>query len=442
MPKCGVLLADGNWNNGDNAGVTYRNSNNDASNTNHDIGTHVELRSLSSPEQRFNLTVRSNTRHRDQDVSNVSESFLQSQGGSGIEMKRLNNLLEQIIDPENIALAHHNAKRGKSDYAEVQMVEKDKEYFLGKIYKMLKERTFTTAPYKNRTIFDSGKIRAISKLPYYPDRIVQHAIMNIIQPVWDKVFIYDCYAAIPGKGIHLGLKRLRGFLRDKENTQYCLKFDIRKYYPSVSHAILMSLIERKIKCKDTLCLLENVIRSPGGEKGIPIGNYLSQYFANIYLNWFDHWLKEEKNVSYYIRYCDDGVILDGSKERLNLLLAEITDYFHSLKLDLNPKTQIFPVDKRGIDFLGYRSFRTYTLLRKYSVKRLKSRIRLIKKQSNNLAPQAILSSIMSYTGWIKHCNGYNLLTKLVLENEPVRQAMEQASVNLAMRNPLRRLANG
>jgi len=83
MPKCGVLLADGNWNNGDNAGVTYRNSNNDASNTNHDIGTHVELRSLSSPEQRFNLTVRSNTRHRDQDVSNVSESFLQSQGGSG-----------------------------------------------------------------------------------------------------------------------------------------------------------------------------------------------------------------------------------------------------------------------------------------------------------------------------------------------------------------------
>src|ERR1035437_2762817 len=195
-------------------------------------------------------------------------------------MKRFNNLFEQIIDPTNIALAHHNAKKGKSQYAEVQMVDKDKERYLSQIQKMLENKTFTTAPYKNKTVFDTGKIREISKLPYYPDRIVQHAVMNVLQPIWDKVFIRDSYAAVPGKGIHLGLARLRGFLQDTENTQYCLKFDIRKYYPNIDHSILMSLIERKIKCKDTLWLLNDVVKSPGGTKGIPIGNYLSQYFAN------------------------------------------------------------------------------------------------------------------------------------------------------------------
>jgi hypothetical protein len=371
-------------------------------------------------------------------VAQVKASYEQSKG----KMKRYNNLFEQIIDPGNIALAHHNAQKGKSNYTEVQMVDKNKERYLGEIHTMLRDKTFTTAQYKNKTVFDTGKIRDVSKLPYFPDRIVQHAVMNIIQPIWDKVFIYDCYAAVRGKGIHAGLKRLRGFLRDNENTQYCLKFDIRKYYPSVNHDILMSLLERKIKCKDTLWLLEDVVKSPGGEKGIPIGNYLSQYFANIYLNWFDHWLKEDKQVAYYIRYCDDGVILDGSKDRLNLLLGEITDYFHALKLELNPKTQIFPVDKRGIDFLGYRSFRDYTLLRKYSAKRLKARIKLIQNGGQRLEPQSIISSIMSYAGWIKHCNGHHLLTKLILENKPVREAMDRASAKLEIRNPLWRLANG
>lgn len=209
-------------------------------------------------------------------------------------MKRYGKLFNKIVDLNNIALAHKNAKKGKSHYAKVREVEKDPERYIQDI---LVNKTFTTSKYKTKLIHEP-KERIIYKLPYFPDRIIHHAIMNVIQPIWDKVFIYDLYSAIPGKGLHAGISRLRQFLKDRENTQYCLKFDIKNFYPSISHDILFELVRRKIKCKDTLWLLEDIIRSPGGNKNLPIGNYLSQYFGNIYLNWFDHWLKEEKGMKY------------------------------------------------------------------------------------------------------------------------------------------------
>jgi len=354
-------------------------------------------------------------------------------------MKRYGNLFGRIIDIDNIALAHKNAKKGKSHYAEVQEVEKEPERYIKEIHDMLANKTFTTSKYKTKVIYEPKK-RIIYKLPYFPDRIVHHAVMNIIQPIWDKVFIYDLYSAIPGKGLHAGVLRLRQFLKDKENTQYCLKFDIKNFYPSVDHDILLELVKRKIKCKDTLWLLEDIIRSPGGNKNLPIGNYLSQYFGNIYLNWFDHWLKEEKRIKYYIRYCDDGVILHKSKEVLNELLKEIEEYLReNLELELNPKTQIFPVDVRGIDFLGYRSFRNYTLLRKSSATRFKRKIRFIEQNHENLEPQHIISSIMSYCGWIRFCDGHHLLKKYVLENNNIIEIMDKASKTLNITNPILKL---
>jgi retron-type reverse transcriptase len=289
-------------------------------------------------------------------------------------MKRYNSLFAKIVNLDNIKLAHKKAKKGKAHYIEVQQIEKNPEEYLLEIQDILINKTFKTAKYQTKTIFEPKK-RTIYKLPYFPDRIVHHAIMNVMQPLWDKVFIYDLYSAIPGKGLHRGVKRLHNFMKDEENTMYCLKFDIRNFYPSINQNILYKLVARKIKCKDTLWLLEDVIHSPDGKVNLPIGNYLSQYFSNIYLNQFDHWLKEVKGMKYYIRYCDDGVILHKSKEVLNLLLAEIKRYFgDKLELKLNSKTQIFPVDKRGIDFLGYRSFRNYTLLRKSSANRFKAMI--------------------------------------------------------------------
>jgi len=351
-------------------------------------------------------------------------------------MKRTGNLFQQIVDFDNVALAHHKAKLGKSHYSEVQLVESNLDYYLKQVCEMLKNKTFTTSKYITKTIYEP-KERVIYKLPYYPDRIIHHAVMNIIQPIWDEVFIRDCYSAIPGKGLHAGFLRLREFLRDEPNTRYCLKFDIKKYYPSINHDILLSLVERKIKCKNTLWLLEDVIRSPGGEVNIPIGNYLSQYFANIYLNWFDHWLKEEKGIAYYVRYSDDGVILHKDKEFLQSLLYEVTDYLDTkLKLQLNHKTQIFSVDKRGVDFLGYRSFRDYTLLRKSSTKRFKRKLRFIESNSDTLEPNHIISSVMSYLGWLRYCDSYNLRRTFIYDSN-ILQITDGAAEKLNIENPVR-----
>lgn len=351
-------------------------------------------------------------------------------------MKRYGNLFQKIVDLDNIGLAHKNAKKGKRHYSEVREVEGNPEQHIREIHDMLINRTFTTAKYRTKIIHEP-KTRIIYKLPYFPDRIIHHAVMNVIQPIWDKVFIYDLYSAIPGKGLHKGVLKLRYFMRDDESTRYCLKFDIRNFYPSVNHDILIGLVKRKIKCEDTLWLLEDIIRSPGGGTNIPIGNYLSQYFGNIYLNRFDHWLKEEKQMKYYIRYCDDGVILHKSKEVLNNLLEEIETYLReNLQLKLNPKTQIFPVDTRGIDFLGYRSFRDYTLLRKSSATRFKRKIRFIERNCGELEPQHIISSIMSYCGWIKFCDGHHLLKTHILENESILEIMDGSSKILNINNPL------
>lgn len=354
-------------------------------------------------------------------------------------MKRYGNLFSKIVDSDNIALAHKNAKKGKGYYVEVQEVEKDPERYIQEIQDMLVNKTFTTAKYKTKHIHEP-KERIIYKLPYFPDRIVHHAVMNIIQPIWDNVFIYDLYSAIPGKGLHAGVLRLRQFLKDRENTQYCLKFDIKSYYPSINHDILFELVKRKIKCKDTLWLLEDVIRSPEGDTNLPIGNYLSQYFGNIYLNWFDHWIKEEKEMRYYARYCDDGCLLHKNKEVLNTILDEIRIYLNdNLQLELNPKTQIFPVDIRGIDFLGYRSFRNYTLLRKSSATKFKRKIRFIEQNHEELEPQHIISSIMSYCGWIRFCNGHHLLQKYVVENDNLIEIMVESSKALNINNPILKL---
>ena len=357
-------------------------------------------------------------------------------------MKRYGNLYPLITNYDNLVLAHLNARRGKTSTDEVQKVDKEPMKYLKEIQRLLISKEFTTSPYKQFLIHEP-KTREISKLPYFPDRIVQHAVMNVLGPLWDKTFIPDIYSAIPGRGIHAGLRRLRLFLKNERGTRHCLQFDISKFYPSVDHDILMHLIERKIKCPETFWLLEDIVRSPESGRGIPIGNYLSQYFANIYLDRFDHWLKEVLKVRYYIRYADDGVILDASKVRLNAIHKAIGVYFkNNLRLSLNPKTQIYPVDARGIDFLGYRTFRGYTLLRKRSVRAFKSKLAAIKKHWPGLPPQHVVSTIMARVGWIKHCNGHNLIQSTLVGDQTILAIMEEASAALGFKNPLKKMIGG
>ncbi len=317
-------------------------------------------------------------------------------------MKRYGNLYQQIYNIENIKLAHKNARKGKLHYSEVIKVDSNPSYYFNKIHNMLKNKTFKNSYYDIFIKKDNGKDREIYKLPYFPDRIIHHAIMQIIEPIWKKSLINDTYSSIKGRGIHKGVERIKEALKDTDNTKYCLKLDIRKYYPSVNNIILKKVIRNKIKDKELLWLLDNIIDSA---PGIPIGNYLSQYFANLYLSKFDHWVKEILKIKYYFRYCDDLVILSDSKEKLHVIFKKINDYFiNILKLTIKKNYKIFPTTT-GIDFLGYKFYSKYTLIRK----RIKNNC-FKKLKSRNI--KKLQKSMSSYYGWFIHCNSHNLRTKI------------------------------
>lgn len=232
-----------------------------------------------------------------------------------------------------------------------------------------------------------------------------------MESIWRKVFIKNTYSSIRGRGIHKCVKDLYKDLHNNvEETQYCLKLDIRKFYPSIDHEILYSIIQKKIKDKWLLTLLKGIIDSA---EGVPIGNYLSQFFANLYLTYFDHWIKEEVKCKYYYRYADDIVILDNNKSRLRNILIAIKFYFHNiLKLQLKPNYQIFPTEKHGIDFVGYIFRHKHILLRK-SIKA--KMLRLVNLYLNKKISKSTFESRMtSYRGWLKFCNSKHISN--IIEN--------------------------
>jgi retron-type reverse transcriptase len=316
-------------------------------------------------------------------------------------MKRINNLYDKICSIENLRLADSIARKGKLNKPDIIEHDKNKEKNIQDLHEELKAKTYITSEYTIFKIYER-KERVIFKLPYR-DRIVHHAVMNILEPIFVSTFTVDTFSCIKKRGIHAAGRAVVKALKYIPGTRYCLKLDITKFYPSVDHSVLKQLLRKKIKDTDLLWLLDGIIDSADG---LPIGNYLSQYFSNFYLTYFDHWIKEEKKVKYYFRYADDMVILADNKPCLHQLLFEISKYLQeNLRLEVKDNYQVFPVKDRGIDFVGYVFFHTHVLLRK-SIKQ--SFARMLGRNKN---PQ----SIASYKGWAKHCNSKNLVKKLLNE---------------------------
>ena len=317
-------------------------------------------------------------------------------------MKRIGNLYSQITDPENLRMADLRARKGKLMQPGVQEHMENEQGNLEILRDLLINKTYKTSAYTTFTVYEP-KERLVYRLPYFPDRITHHAIMRVLEQIFVSTFTADTYSCIKGRGIHAAAENLKCALKDVDRTVYCLKLDIQKFYPNIDHDVLKSLLRRKFKDQDLIWLLDEIIDS---SEGLPIGNYLSQYFANFYLTYFDHWIKERKGVQYYFRYADDIVILSPSKAYLHNILAEIREYLEvKLKLKIKKNYQVFPVEARSIDFVGYRFYHSHVLLRK-SIKQ--NFARMLARRKNK-------ASIASYSGWAKHCNSRNLLNTLLHE---------------------------
>jgi retron-type reverse transcriptase len=330
----------------------------------------------------------------------------------------MRDLYKEILDFPNIYRAYLDARKCKRYRSSILKFGCNIEENLFVIKRDLSDKTYKHGTYREFVISDSKK-RNIKAAPFR-DRVVHHALCNIIEPILDKGFIYDSYACRNGKGTHSAVKRLEKFIRSASADQkknpsriFCLKCDISKYFDSVDQEILINILRKKIGDSNVLWLVEEIIKS--SQRGIPIGNLTSQLFANVYLNELDHYVKRILKEKHYIRYMDDFLILGKDKKKLAEEREKIRFFLEdNLKLILHPKkSEIFPVDK-GVDFLGYVIKGNKRYLRKSTVKRF---IRKRKKYSvmhikGKISIDAIERVNNSWKGYAKFANSYMLLKKL------------------------------
>jgi retron-type reverse transcriptase len=286
-------------------------------------------------------------------------------------MEKLDNIYDKVVAKDNLYRAASLAQR----YRRYRQTSADFNFRLeeevGMLHQQLIERTYCHGPYRLFNVYEP-KRRLIAAAPFR-DRVVHHAVHDVIEPVVDRIFIYDSYACRRGKGMHKAVDRAQAFLRA---NKFCLHGDIRKYFPSIDHGILKSIIRRRIADNAILWLLDEIIDSAlplAG--GLPIGNLTSQFFANLYLNELDHFVKHRLRMRYYIRYMDDFLIFSEVKPVL-LNCKEILREFlrDTLKLRLHEeKTQIYET-ANGLKFLGLRLYKNFRRLSTQNVRFFRKRL--------------------------------------------------------------------
>jgi retron-type reverse transcriptase len=351
-------------------------------------------------------------------------------------MKRYGGLYEQVCDFTNLLKAAHKAQRGKRTKPNVAQFNFHLEREILMLQHELRDKTWAPGPYVSFHIYEPKK-RLISAAPYR-DRVVHHALCNVIEPIFERAFIHDSYANRVGKGTHRAVDRLTAFCR---KNRYVLQCDIKKYFPTIDHEILYGIIAHKIKDPDVLWLVRQIIDSsnpqepvhdyfPGDNlfspvtrrKGLPIGNLTSQFFANLYLNGFDHFVKRDLGGQYYIRFCDDFVVLSDDKNALHAVKHQMADYLADLRLKLHPtKCQVFPVTQ-GTCFLGYRIFPTHRRLKRANIRHCRQRLRRLQHEyaQGRVSIQQVGQSVQSWIAHAAHADTFGL-RRQVLGNVAFRR---------------------
>jgi retron-type reverse transcriptase len=324
------------------------------------------------------------------------------------------HIFDNIISFENLLKAWREFLCGKKKRKDVIFFSVNLLDNILSLHNDLKNKTYRHSDYSAFKINDP-KPRDIHKANVR-DRLLHHAIYIILYPYFDKKFIFDSFSCRDRKGVHRAVDRLRKFVRivSKNNTKatWVLKCDIRKFFASIDHGVLLNIFRNKIKDKDVIWLLEEVVKSFCTKdkvgKGLPLGNLTSQLFVNIYMNEFDQFVKRDLKVRYYIRYADDFVVLSENKEFLEKVLLKVPDFLETkLCLSLNRDKTFIKTFSSGVDFLGWVNFFNRRTLRT-STKR-----RMFKKIKNN-STREILAS---YHGLLRHGNTYKIIKNLkVVEN--------------------------
>jgi RNA-directed DNA polymerase len=334
-------------------------------------------------------------------------------------MKTYKRLYEKIVSFESLLAAYKTFRKGKRFKDDVLKFEYNYETELFKLQGELMEHAYVPLPARRFFIYEPKKREIAAAC--VRDRVVHHALCRVIEPIFDKRFIYDTYACRLHKGTLAAIERFERFKRRllthySEDEIYILKADIQKYFENIDHHILLELMRKKIADEEVIWLIKRILGWEGLSKGIPIGNLTSQVFANLYLSPLDQFIKHSLGFKCYIRYMDDFVLMDTSKERLQRAKREVARFLkENLSLNLHSKKQTVIPLRCGIDFLGFHIFSTHRLLRKENVKRFRRRLKRMKEQFER-KEIAIGKIGLSIKGWIAHAkcgNTYNLRKKIL-----------------------------
>lgn len=347
-------------------------------------------------------------------------------------MKSIRNQYWKICDFQKLLQAHKKSRRGKGNKNSIMKFETETQYNIFAIKRELETKTYKIGKYNEFKVYEP-KERDIMSLGYR-DRIVQHVLCdNVLEPYLDARLDYDNAACRKGKGTHFALDRLKRHMKTAYNLWGCdywvLKCDIRKYFYNIDHNILKEMLYKHIEDEDIKWLLDIIIDSTNGSVGLPIGNMTSQWLAVFYLDTMDKYIRTELGIKLYSRYMDDFVLIHKDREYLKVCLLKLREFLaDKLKLELNEKTQIFPI-RNGVDYVGFHSYLTETgkvirKLRKKSKQKMKRKIHRFNEaySKGEIDFEKVRQSTASWIGHAKHGNTYNLrkniMGKLKLRYEP------------------------
>lgn len=339
-------------------------------------------------------------------------------------MKIYKDIFEKIVSLENLFSAWNKFKSDKGKKKDVQRFEWELEQNIFQLHRELRTRTYKHHNYSSFFIRDP-KQRHIHKAEVR-DRILHHAIFRIINPIFEETFIAKSFSCRVGKGTHKGIIALEKMIRKESKNYskccYILKCDVSKFFDTIDHRILMNILKKRIKDKNALWLLREVIESFSSSKsdifnikGVPIGNLTSQIFANIYMNELDQYIKQGLKIKHYARYTDDFVIVSEYPKHLHCVLSSIKVFLREhLALELHPKKVTIQKYNQGVDFLGYISFPHYRLVRVKTKRRIfkKLRKRIIEHKAGMIDRKSLSQCFQSYLGVLSHANTYEFCKEL------------------------------